>query len=137
MTSTLIDSNVLIDIFGPQQAHRGWALDAVTARRAAGKLVINQVIFSELSAMLPYRMLLDALEEIDIGTEPLGFEAAWHAGVAHGAYRRAGGSRERTLPDFLIGAQAAFAGHALLTRDASRYRSYFPNLTIIAPETRP
>lgn len=133
MTSTLIDSNVLIDIFGPGQSNRDWALDAVTAQRAAGKLLINQVIFSELALMFPFQTLVGILTDIQVGIESLGIEAAWHAGMAHGAYRRAGGSRERTLPDFLIGAHAEHAGHVLLTRDAKRYRSYFSNLTLVSP----
>jgi predicted nucleic acid-binding protein len=137
MTSTLIDSNVMIDIFAPRQANRDWALDAVTTQRSIGKLYINQIIVSELACLFPFQALLRALGEIEVGTEQLGLEAAWHAGVAHGAYRRAGGARERTLPDFLIGAQAALARHTLLTRDAKRYRSYFPDLKIIAPDTHP
>jgi predicted nucleic acid-binding protein len=67
----------------------------------------------------------------------LSFDAAWHGGVVHGTYKRAGGLRERTLPDFLIGAQAAQSGYALLTRDPKRYRSHFPSLHIIAPDTHP
>lgn len=95
----------------------------------------NQIVFSELSSMFSLEALVDILSGIQVGIEPLGLQAAWHAGVAHGAYRRAGGSRERTLPDFLIGAQAAVAGHVLLTRDASRYRTYFPRLKIVAPDS--
>lgn len=134
MTSTLIDSNVLIDILGVQQANRDWALDMVTRQRAAGKLVTSPIVFSELSAMFSFDALTGILAGIQVGIEPLGLQAAWRAGVAHGAYRRAGGARERTLPDFLIGAHAAVAGHFLLTRDSNRYRNYFPELGIIAPE---
>lgn len=65
------------------------------------------------------------------------FTAAGPAGWAHTLYRQRGGRRERTLPDFLIGAHAFVAGHMLLTRDPSRYRTYFPELTIIAPDTHP
>jgi predicted nucleic acid-binding protein len=65
------------------------------------------------------------------------YEAAYLAGRAHISYRARGGSRDRTLPDFLIGAHAAVKGYRLLTRDQARYRSYFPNLTIIAPDTHP
>ncbi len=69
--------------------------------------------------------------------EFLPWEAAFLAGVTHSRYRRAGGVRERTLPDFFIGAHAVVAGHRLLTRDAARYRSYFPDLDIMSPETYP
>ncbi|GGD94392.1 hypothetical protein GCM10011390_11450 [Aureimonas endophytica] len=69
--------------------------------------------------------------------EPFPFAAAFAAGRAHRVYRERGGRRERTLPDFLIGAHALVAGHRLLTRDAARYRAYFPTLDIIAPDTHP
>lgn len=69
--------------------------------------------------------------------EPIPMEAAFLAGKAHYRYRRQGGERERTLPDFLIGAHALVQGHRLLTRDARRYRTYFPELDIIAPDTHP
>lgn len=133
MTSTLIDSNVLIDIFGPPQHYRDWSIDAVTGQRAVGKLLINHVIFSELASIFAFQSLLQALETMEVSVEHIGLEAAWHAGIAHGAYRRAGGSRERTLPDFFIGAQAAKAKHTLLTRDPARYQTYFPGLRIISP----
>jgi hypothetical protein len=66
--------------------------------------------------------------------EPIPFEAGFLAGKAFAAYRRRGGSKTSPLPDFLIGAHAAVMGHKLLTRDARRYRNYFPKLDIIAPE---
>ena len=69
--------------------------------------------------------------------EALSYDAAFQAGKAHFSYRKAGGLRERTLPDFLIGAHALVRSHRLLTRDAARYRAYFPALEIISPETHP
>lgn len=77
------------------------------------------------------------ISNIGLGREDLGWDAAHQAGQAHLLYRRRGGMRERTLPDFLIGAHALVKGHTLLTRDARRYREYFPTLDIIAPDTHP
>lgn len=77
------------------------------------------------------------LRGLAVRKRELSFEAAFMAGLAHGRYRRAGGVRERTLPDFLIGAHAAHEDHTLLTRDPARYRTYFPDLALIAPDTHP
>jgi predicted nucleic acid-binding protein len=65
--------------------------------------------------------------------EPLPWEAGFLAGKSFLLYRRRGGSRTAPLPDFYIGAHAAIGGLALLTRDAVRYRSYFPKVEILAP----
>lgn len=137
MTSTLIDTNILIDIFGIFQPERDWAARKLTELRPVGRLLINQIVFSELASMLPFDRLLNALSTIQIERENLSFEASWFAGDAHANYRKAGGNRERTLPDFLIGAHAANSGYRLLTRDPKRYRSYFTDLKIIAPDTHP
>lgn len=137
MTSTFVDSNVLIDILGAAGTHRSWAVRRMTEQREKGRLVVNQIVFSELAAMLPLDKLSATLSAMQIEREPLLFEASWHAGIAHAYYRKSGGLRERTLPDFLIGAQASHHGHELLTRDPKRYRSYFPDLQIIGPDTHP
>ena len=137
MTSTLVDTNIIIDIFGILQPDREWAARKLTELRPVGRLLVNQIVFSELASMLPFDRLLNALSTIQIERENLSFEASWFAGDAHAGYRKAGGNRERTLPDFLIGAHAANAGYRLLTRDPKRYRSYFTNLKIIAPDTHP
>ncbi len=73
-------------------------------------------------------------EPLELDRENLPWEAGYLAGRAFWAYRRAGGVRERTLPDFLIGAHAYVMGHRLLTRDGRRYRRYFPDLVLIAPD---
>jgi predicted nucleic acid-binding protein len=81
--------------------------------------------------------LVSLLGRLNLTREPLPFPAAYRAGIAHAKYRKNGGNRERTLPDFFIGAHAEWHRHRLLTRDAARYRSYFPSLDIISPETHP
>jgi predicted nucleic acid-binding protein len=78
--------------------------------------------------------LEDALPADLYRREALPYEAAFLAGKAFLRYRRAGGTRTAPLPDFLIGAHAAVAGHRVLTRDAVRYRTYFPSVALIAPD---
>ncbi|MET3581090.1 putative nucleic acid-binding protein [Mesorhizobium robiniae] len=136
--STLIDTNVLIDVWGPAGRETKWSASAITACRRDGALVINTIVWSELAPLIATEPALrKAVETLKMDRELLPWEAAFLAGVTHSRYRRAGGLRERTLPDFFIGAHAVVAGHRLLTREAARYRSYFPDLDIMSPETYP
>ncbi|MER8826016.1 type II toxin-antitoxin system VapC family toxin [Mesorhizobium sp. M0938] len=136
--STLIDTKVLIDVWGPAGRETKWSASAITACRRDGALVINTIVWSELAPLIATEPALrKAVETLKMDRELLPWEAAFLAGVTHSRYRRAGGLRERTLPDFFIGAHAVVAGHRLLTRDAARYRSYFPDLDIMSPETYP
>lgn len=138
MTSTLVDTNILIDMLGPASDHRTWSLKALDRCIADGALVINTVIWSELaSSPLTETELTSAFGMLSLKREALPFEAAFAAGKAHRKYRLYGGLRERTLPDFLIGAHAAHGGHRLLTRDGARYATYFPTVELITPETHP
>ena len=137
MISALIDTNVLIDVLGPKSDARTWSVVQLARLADRGRVLINQVIYSELAARLPLAIVHKALEAASVSRDHLTYEAAWRAGEAHAAYRRAGGQRDRTLPDFFIGAQALLSGYALLTRDPKRYRTYFPELSIIAPDTHP
>lgn len=134
MSSTLIDSNILIDLFDEESEWRDWSDAMVYAAGKRGDVVINPLIFAEVSAGF------DSLEEVDallsppfFKREPLPWEAAFLAGRAFWLYRQRGGTRTSPLPDFYIGAHAAVAGHTLLTRDSRRYRHYFPKLRIVAP----
>ncbi|AOF88637.1 type II toxin-antitoxin system VapC family toxin [Sinorhizobium sp. RAC02] len=136
MTSTVVDTNVLIDMLGPDRAERVWSLTALKRCAEEGELVLHSVVWSELAASPLSELELNlAFGWLRMRREPLSYEAAFAAGKAHYAYRRAGGMRERTLPDFLVGAHAQIRAHRLLTRDAARYRTYFPTLDIISPET--
>lgn len=138
MTSTLVDTNILIDMLGPASLQREWSLKALDHCIAEGMLVINTVIWSELaSSPLTETELNSAFGMLSLKRVALPFEAAFAAGKAHRRYRLAGGRRERTLPDFLIGAHAEIGGHRLLTRDGPRYSSYFPTVELITPDTRP
>ena len=136
--STLVDTNVLIDVWGPAGPLTEWSAKTIASCRREGALVVNTVVWSELAPLIATEAHLKrATDMLGIDRELVPWEAAFLAGVTHFRYRRAGGVRERTLPDFFIGAHAAVAGHRLLTRDAPRYRSYFPDLDIISPETHP
>ena len=138
-TSTLIDSNVLIDVLGPQDLrHRAWSLAALKQVANEGQIVLSAIVWAELAEpRLSEDVLNRLLGRFRPRREAFPFEAAYPAGLAHRAYVARGGKRERTLPDFLIGAHALVADYRLLTRDASRYRSYFPSLEIVAPDTHP
>jgi hypothetical protein len=97
-------------------------------------LLINPIIYAEISIGFTQREELDAtLPQSFFQREPLPYEAAFLAGKAFLAYRQRGGERRSPLPDFYIGAHAMVARHTLLTRDATRYRTYFPEMTLIAP----
>lgn len=137
MTSTLLDTNILIDFLGGgpfSDASRNAVLDA----SQTGPLVLSAVVWAELAFGMPREgELWERVAWLRPVPEPLPFAAAFPAGQAHRLYRQRGGRRDRTLPDFLIGAHALVAGHRLLTRDAGRYRTHFPNLDIICPETHP
>jgi predicted nucleic acid-binding protein len=138
MTSSVVDTNILIDVLGPASLSRAWSLEALKRCFNEGELVLNPVIWSELSASpLSEQDISLAIGWLDLKREPLSYEVAFRAGKAHLTYRKAGGVRERTLPDFLIGAHAAVRGHRLLTRDPQRYRAYFPDVPLISPETHP
>lgn len=135
MTATLVDSNVLIDLLDEDPYWSSRSALALEAVGAAGPIVINQVIYAEVS------IRYEDTDELDVDLpgelflrEQLPWTAAFLAGKAFAAYRRRGGRRRSPLPDFFIGAHAAVAGLRLLTRDASRYRTYFPTVELIVPE---
>lgn len=134
---TLVDTNVLIDIAVRDPAWYDWSR-ARMIERLGGGLSINPVIFSE------FCFRYESLEEAEAALDPrefrrehLPWEAAFAAGRAYSVYRARGGGRDRTLPDFLIGGHAVVRGYAILTRDPVRYRTYFPTVDIIAPDSHP
>jgi predicted nucleic acid-binding protein len=131
---TLVDSNVLLDVLTEDAAWSAWSADALAAAADAGPLVINPIIYAEVSVRFSRIEDLEAaLPTADYQRAALPWEAAFLAGKAFLTYRRRGGSRPSTLPDLFIGAHAAVEGFALLTRDATRYRTYFPTVDVTAP----
>ena len=138
MAALLVDSNVLIDV---ATGDRRWAAasEATLAREGRSReLVINPVVFAEVSISFDRIELVDdLLPKTVFRREEIPWEAAFLAGKAFVAYRRRGGARPSPLPDFFIGAHAAIRGYDLLTRDARGFHQYFPTLKIISPETHP
>ncbi|MEO3389182.1 type II toxin-antitoxin system VapC family toxin [Mesorhizobium sp. CAU 1741] len=136
--ATLIDTNVLLDLFEVGGEWEAWSLEQVAIAREVGPVVINPLIYAEMAAGFDREAELEAaLPPTKFTREDLPWQAAFLAGRAFLLYRRSGGAKRSPLPDFYVGAHAAVAGHSLLTRDHARYASYFPTLRIIAPETRP
>jgi predicted nucleic acid-binding protein len=112
----------------------GWSEAAMTRAVEQSRLVINSIVYAEVSIGWPNIEQFDAALPTDVlHREEIPFAAAFLAGKCFATYRRRGGLRRSPLPDFFIGAHAAVRGYRLLTRDAVRYRSYFPTLEIIAP----
>lgn len=133
--ATLVDTNILLDIATDDPRWADWSLRQLEATSAQGPLLINDVIYAELSVRFPGIEQMDAfVADADLRLEPLTRPALFLAGKAFKAYRSRGGSRTGVLPDFLIGAQAAVLKLPLLTRDAARYRSYFPTVMMIVPD---
>ena len=134
MTATLVDSNVLLDVPGDENPWTAWSAAMLERVGNSGRLIANPIIYGEVSIRFSSVEALDeALPDTTFFRERLPFSAAFLAGKAFLAYRRRGGTKPSPLPDFLIGADAAISGLQLLTRDAARYRTYFPHLHLIAP----
>lgn len=131
----LVDSNVLLDVATGDPSWSGWSERALTEMADRAPLIINPIVYAEVSVGFPTVEELDAALPAEIfRREPLPWEAGFLAGKCFLQYRRRGGERRSPLPDFYIGAHAAVRGLTLLTRDAARYRTYFPRLTVVAPD---
>lgn len=134
MSGVLVDSSVLLDVATEDPRWFGWSAAALERAAERNVLVINPIVWAEVSVGF------DRVEELEAALppslyrrDPLPYDAGFLAGKAFLAYRRRGGTRRTPLPDFYIGAHAAIAGLRLLTRDAARYRTYFPRLEVLAP----
>jgi len=134
VTPVIVDSNVLLDIITDDPAWSAWSSRALELVAGEAIVVINALIYAEVSiGFASIEALEEALPPALFRREHLPYEAAFLACKAFLRYRKAGGTRRSPLPDFYVGAHAAVAGYRLLTRDASRYRTYFPTLEVIAP----
>lgn len=132
--TTLIDSSVLIDLLGEDTPWAEWSENQLIAARLRGPLAINLMIYAEVARDFADQVLFEAfLRSCAVEIDPMDNEIAFLAAQAHRRYRAAGGPRQATLPDFLIGAHASVRAAPLLTRDPKRIRQHFPHVELIAP----
>lgn len=133
---TLVDANVLLDVLTADPQWLAWSSASLIDARGSGPLAVNPIVCAEIAPALDFdwRRLDEWLTHSGILKEPLPFAAATLAAAAHDKYRRRGGVRTAPLPDFFIGAHAEVSGLTLLTRDATRYRTYFPQVPLICPD---
>jgi len=134
VSAILVDSNVLLDTLTEDANWFQWSSDALAEAAESATLVINPIIYAEVS------IRFERIEELEETLPPsyfrrdaLPWEAGFLAGKCFAAYRRRGGIRRTPLPDFYIGAHAAVSGMTLLTRDVARYKTYFPRVRLISP----
>jgi len=133
---TLVDSNVLLDVITEDECWLEWSSNALARAADDGPLYINPIVYAEVSVRFSrIEDVEEALAPSDYGRLAVPWESAFLAGKAFLDYRRKKGTRSSTLPDFFIGAHAAVADLRLLTRDAARYRTYFPTVQLTSPDT--
>ena len=134
MRGVLVDSNVLLDVLTEDPVWYERSSAALERCASESTLYLNPIIYAEVSIGFARIEDLEAALPDDMFRRlPLPLEAAFLAGKAFVRYRRRGGTRTSTLPDFFIGAHAAVSGLRLLTRDDRRYRSYFPRVEFVSP----
>lgn len=133
--TVLVDSNVLLDVITDDPVWGDWASNTLIRLSDKYKLAINPVIYAEVSIRFSTIEDLEETVSPDFFEKlPIPYEAAFLAGKCHMKYKERGGAKTSVLPDFLIGAHASVSSMILVTRDTSRYRTYFPKLKLIAPE---
>jgi predicted nucleic acid-binding protein len=132
---TLVDTNVILDVLTRDSEWFEWSAAQLHRCRDVGQLSINEIGYAEIAVRMGSEAELQfALSELNITLDRTPTSALFLAGKTFQRYRRSGGPRAAILPDFFIGAHAQTAGLAILTRDARRYRTYFPNVELITPE---
>ena len=130
----LVDTNVLVDVLQDDPQWADWSIGQLRAQARVHALAINPIVYAELSLSFSSVEALDSVvARMELTLHEVPRPALFLAGKAFVQYRRRGGAKAQVLPDFIIGAHAAVSGWSLLTRDATRYRSYFPALRVIAP----
>ena len=134
MTDILVDSNVILDVVTEDPQWFEWSAQMLTNYAEQGNLVINPIIYAEISIGFNQPEEVEAaLPEDFFRRDSLPYAAAFLAGQSFLEYRRRGGERRSPLLDFYIGAHAAVTAMPLLTRDVNRYRTYFPSVLLITP----
>ena len=130
----LLDTNVLVDVLQDDPKWAEWSIGQLRAQSRVHELAINPVVYAELSLSFTTFEALDrVVARMQLALRELPRPALFLAAKAFVQYRQRGGRKAQVLPDFFIGAHAAVMGWPLLTRDASRFRAYFPSLDLIAP----
>lgn len=131
---TLVDTNVFLDLFSTDPVWHEWSGMELDRAAIQGRILINDMIYAELSVRSATIEILDAvLDRMNVVRVAMPKQALFLAGKTYQRYRSIGGTRANVLPDFFIGAHAAVSDLALLTRDARRYRHYFPTIDLITP----
>jgi hypothetical protein len=130
----LLDANVILDVWDRDPVWNEWSRDQLRKLSLIDELVINPIVYAEISARFATSLALDErLAELDAIVISIPRKAAFLAGKAYVQYRRQGGTKINVLADFFIGAHAAVLECPLLTRDTRRYAAYFPSVRLIAP----
>mgnify|MGYP001158998622 CR=1 FL=1 len=130
----LVDTNVLVDVLEDDSQWADWSIGQLRAQSQIHPLLINPIIYAELSLTFSRVEALDqTLQSMELTLRELPRPALFLAGKAFAHYRRKGGKKTSILPDFFVGAHAAVLACPMLTRDAQRYRSYFPSVELITP----
>ncbi len=130
---TVVDSSVLLDVFTEDPRWLDWSQECLTSAAQQGALILNAVVLAEIAPRFSRIETLRAALPTMAVVEEIPAAAAFLAGHAHANYRKAGGSRQAVLPDFLIGAHAAVTGRPLLTRNPRRVATHIPGATLISP----
>lgn len=135
MKGIIVDSNIILDLFLDDPNWADWSESILIKYGRENKLYINMIIYTEISVGF------ERIEELESALFEGGFqileipkEAMFLAGKAYLKYRKLKGTKYSPLPDFYIGAQAAILGLDLITRDTSRYKTYFPSVKLISPK---
>ena len=135
MTTTLVDSNVLLDIITEDPVWFGWSSETLQEAADSSRVVVNVIVYAETSARFSRIEEMDEmLRRAGIERADIPFEAAFLAAKAFNAYRKRTGLKASVLSDFFIGAHAVVGGFRLITRDAARMKTYFPQIRITSPK---
>jgi len=128
-----VDSSVLVELLS-NALHADAAESALREALAKGPVVVCDVVVAEIcSSLRDGDQAMQALEEMGIAFSVVEQKSAVRAGEMQRRYRTRGGGRQRTVPDFIVGAHALLQCNALITRDAVFFRDYFKGLKVIVP----
>lgn len=134
MSRFLFDTNVLLDIATADATWLGWSESQLRTAAALGPIFINPIVYAELAPAFASATDLDHWLDPGVFQRlPLPYAAGWPTAQAFLKYRRVGGARSSPLPDFYIGAHAEVENLTLVTRDSTRYRTYFPTVKLVTP----